>query len=91
MAILFCLYATLYDTHTEKCCTAAIFHKQGIKMKFDFHIRPAAEIPAAEALRLHQATEMTGADRGTCSQPALGSGLSLLVRRQVRLARRSTR
>jgi hypothetical protein len=62
-----------------------------LKMKFDFHIRAAAEIPVAEALRPQIGTEMTATDRCTASQPAPASGLSLLARRQVRLARRATR
>jgi len=39
-------------------------------MKFDFHIRAAAEIPVAEALRPQMGTEMTAKGRCTASQPA---------------------
>lgn len=60
-------------------------------MKFDFHIRPAAEIPAAEALRPLQVNEMTLADRRVAQPAASVSELSLLARRQSRLARRATR
>ena len=57
-------------------------------MKFDFNIRPAAEIPAREALRPAPAPE------GAASPVAQGapvSEISLLARRQSRLARRATR
>lgn len=60
-------------------------------MKFDFHIRPAAEIPANEALRPLEVNEMTLADRRIAVPAASVSELSLLARRQARLARRATR
>ena len=60
-------------------------------MKFDFNIRPAAEIPATEAIRPLQVNEMTQADRRVARPAAPVSELSLLARRQSRLARRATR
>jgi hypothetical protein len=57
-------------------------------MKLDFNIRPAAEIPARDALRPVPAPE------GAASPVAQGapvSEISLLARRQSRLARRATR
>ena len=60
-------------------------------MKFDFQIRPAAEMPAAEALRPLQVNEMAPADRRPAVPAAAASGLSLLARRQARLARRAIR
>lgn len=50
-------------------------------MKFDFHIRPAAEIPANEALRPLEVNEMTLADRRIAVPAASVSELSLLARR----------
>jgi hypothetical protein len=60
-------------------------------MKFDFNIRPAAEIPAAEALRPLQVNEVTSSPRPQALPGAAVSELSLLARRQSRLARRATR
>jgi hypothetical protein len=60
-------------------------------MKFDFNIRPAAEIPAAEALRPLQVNEVASSPRPPALPGAAVSELSLLARRQSRLARRATR
>jgi hypothetical protein len=60
-------------------------------MKFDFSIRPAAEIPAAEALRPLQVNEVVSSPRHPARPDAPVSELSLLARRQSRLARRATR
>lgn len=62
-------------------------------MKFDFNIRPAAELPAAEALRRVEVNEVTA------PMPALRrteegfapARLNLLARRQARIARRAAR
>lgn len=60
-------------------------------MKLDFNFRPAAEMPASEALRPRQVNEMTPADRRPNLPAAPVSELSLLSRRQARLARRAIR
>ncbi len=57
-------------------------------MKFDFNIRPAAEIPARQALRPVPAPEVAASP---VAQGAPVSEISLLARRQSRLARRATR
>jgi hypothetical protein len=62
-------------------------------MKFDFAIRPAAEIPAAEALRPVQVNEVTApapAPRRAETDFA-PERLNLLARRQARQYRRATR
>lgn len=60
-------------------------------MKFDFNIRPAAELPAAEALRPVEVNEVTQpmpaprrAEDGFAPER-----LNLLARRQARFARRA--
>lgn len=60
-------------------------------MKFDFNIRPAAAIPAAEALRPLQVDEVAASPRLPARTSSPVSELSLLTRRQSRLARRATR
>ncbi len=62
-------------------------------MKFDFNIRPAAEMPASEALRPLQVNEISD------PMPALRrpdvvfepARLNLLARRQARWGRRANR
>ncbi|HRK66879.1 MAG TPA: hypothetical protein PKY73_04935 [Hyphomonas sp.] len=64
-----------------------------LTMKFDFAFRPAAEIPAAEALRPVRVNELTvpmPAVRRTEADFA-PSQISLLARRQARQYRRATR
>jgi hypothetical protein len=62
-------------------------------MKFDFNIRPAAEIPASEALRPLQVNEVTGpAPAGRRAEEGFApERLNLLARRQARFARRAVR
>lgn len=58
-------------------------------MKFDFSIRPAREVPAAEVLRPAQVNELAAARRADDAfEPAR---LNLVARRQTRLARRAVR
>ncbi|MFN4225535.1 MAG: hypothetical protein ACK4HR_04400 [Hyphomonas sp.] len=62
-------------------------------MKFEFNFRPAAEIPAVEALRPVQVNEVTGpmpAPRRTETGFA-PERLNLLARRQARHNRRAAR
>lgn len=62
-------------------------------MKFDFNIRPAAEMPAREALRPLQVNEVTG-PMPAPRRPDLGfepARLDILARRQARITRRATR
>jgi hypothetical protein len=62
-------------------------------MKVELNIRPAAEIPASEALRPVEVNEVTGpmpVSRRVEGE-TLPSRLSLLARRQARLARRAVR
>jgi hypothetical protein len=56
-------------------------------MKFDFNFKPAAEIPAAEALRPAPAKELNAAP----AAPMAFERLDLLARRNIRLARRAAR
>ncbi|MFN7164405.1 MAG: hypothetical protein ACK4P2_06250 [Hyphomonas sp.] len=60
-------------------------------MKFDFNIRPAAEMPAADALRPLQVNEVVSSPRLPALPGDTVSELSLLARRQSRIARRATR
>ena len=59
-------------------------------MKFDFNIRPAAELPAREALRPLQVNELAAPVR-TSGVPADAARLNLLARRQERWDRRANR
>lgn len=56
-------------------------------MKFDFNFKPAAEIPAAEALRPAPIRELDAA----AAAPRVYERLDLLARRNIRLARRAAR
>ncbi|WP_291199474.1 hypothetical protein [Hyphomonas sp.] len=60
-------------------------------MKFDFDIRPSAEIPAREALRPIEGNEIGAQVRLSAPHALPVSELGLLVRRQARLTRRATR
>lgn len=60
-------------------------------MKFDFNIRPAAEMPAHEALRPAQVNEIASPARHSTPHAFPVSELGLLARRQARLTRRATR
>lgn len=59
-------------------------------MKFDFNIRPAAEMPAHEALRPLQVNEVAAPARAS-DVPADAARLNLLARRQERWDRRANR
>lgn len=62
-------------------------------MKFDFNIHPAAELPAAKALRpveVNEVTEPMPALRRT-EEGFAPARLNLLARRQARIARRAAR
>ena len=56
-------------------------------MKFDFNFKPAAEIPAAEALRPAPVKELNAAP----AAPMAFERLDLLARRNIRRARRAAR
>ncbi len=62
-------------------------------MKFDFAIRPAVEIAAADALRPVQVNELTAPMPAPRRIEAdfMPSHMSLLARRQARQTRRSVR
>lgn len=60
-------------------------------MKIDLNIRPAAEMPAHEALRPLQVNEITAPVRSSAPHAFPVSELGLLARRQARLTRRATR
>jgi len=60
-------------------------------MKFDFDIRPSAEIPAREALRLFEGKEIAAPVRLSAPHAFPVSELGLLARRQARFTRRATR
>jgi hypothetical protein len=60
-----------------------------LTMKFDFNIRPAREVTAAEILRPQPVNELVPARReDDAFEPAR---LNLVARRQTRLARRAVR
>lgn len=56
-------------------------------MKFDFNFKPAAEIPAAEALRPAPIKDLNAAP----AAPIAFERLDLLARRNIRRARRAAR
>jgi hypothetical protein len=58
-------------------------------MKFDFNFKPAAEIPAAEALRPAPIKDSNAA--AAPAAPQAFERLDLLARRNIRLARRAAR
>ncbi|MBI1400564.1 hypothetical protein [Hyphomonas sp.] len=59
-------------------------------MKFDFNFKPAAEIPAAEALRPAPIKDSDAAAAAPAA-PLAFERLDLLARRNIRLARRAAR